>query len=295
MKVSIAARLVASFLVIAGFVAIPPVHAESDVCKKEKIDVLVAHMDVIDARRRGVEPPDPTPAYQAANACLKAHGFPEDPTFSAGDDGVDSAEQMLLTRYTRAIQRAVRANWQSPEKMPGQACQVRITQLPGGEVVSVTAEKSCPYDAIGKRSVEKAVLRSQPLPYKGFESVFQRTMALVIDPRPDKRFVTRRSEEYHEYIQVVQERVLKKGNEMYPTEARKNHWHGNVMVTACVRPDGSLSSSRLVMASGIESLDRSILEAFKAASPFPAVPASKDGFDELCITTAFSYAASDKT
>jgi TonB family protein len=295
MKVPIAARLAASLLIITGCIAIRPAHAESDVCKNERIHALAAYIDVLDARSRGVEPPNPTPARQAANACLKAHGFPEDPPFPTGGDGVDSAQQMLLTRYTRAIQRAVRANWQSPGKMPDQACQVRITQLPGGAVVSVAAEKSCPYDAIGRRSVENAVLRSQPLPYKGFESVFQRTMTLRIDPRPDKRFVTPGSKEYREYIQVVQESVLKKGNEMYPAEARKNHWHGNVMVTACVRPNGSLSSSTLVMASGIASLDRSILEAFKAASPFPAVPASNVSFDELCITTSFSYAASDKT
>jgi colicin import membrane protein len=37
---------------------------------------------------------------------------------------------------------------------------------------------SCPYDALGKRSVEAAVLKAQPLPYAGFESVFSRELKL---------------------------------------------------------------------------------------------------------------------
>jgi hypothetical protein len=33
-----------------------------------------------------------------------------------------------------------------------------------------------PYDEAGKRSIEAAVLNAQPLPYRGFESVFARTL-----------------------------------------------------------------------------------------------------------------------
>ena len=53
-----------------------------------------------------------------------------------------------------------------------------ITQLPGGKVIKVDIAPSCPYDALGERSVEAAVLKAQPLPYAGFESVFRRELKL---------------------------------------------------------------------------------------------------------------------
>ncbi|TWR29546.1 protein TolA, partial [Xanthomonas vasicola] len=37
----------------------------------------------------------------------------------------------------------------------------------------------CPYDEAGQRSIEAAVLSAQPLPYRGFESVFQRNLTFV--------------------------------------------------------------------------------------------------------------------
>ncbi|HRO28373.1 MAG TPA: protein TolA, partial [Luteimonas sp.] len=60
----------------------------------------------------------------------------------------------------------------------GQRCRIVIRQIPGGEVVSAEVDPSCPYDAQGRRSVEAAVLKAQPLPYVGFESVFQRNLTL---------------------------------------------------------------------------------------------------------------------
>ena len=66
-----------------------------------------------------------------------------------------------------------------PETVPlGQRCRVRITQIPGGEVIDASVDPSCPYDERGRRSIEAAVLKAQPLPYAGFESVFRRTLIL---------------------------------------------------------------------------------------------------------------------
>ena len=53
-------------------------------------------------------------------------------------------------------------------------CTVRIVQIVGGEVLSATVLPSCRADEATKRSMEAAVLRAQPLPYRGFEKVFQR-------------------------------------------------------------------------------------------------------------------------
>ena len=55
--------------------------------------------------------------------------------------------------------------------------------LEGGEVVEVSFTSGCPYDEAGRRSVEAAILRAQPLPYRGYESVFQRTLNFNFEAR----------------------------------------------------------------------------------------------------------------
>ncbi|WP_202844431.1 cell envelope integrity protein TolA [Luteimonas saliphila] len=93
-----------------------------------------------------------------------------------GNQGVDTG---LSARYAAALQEAILRNWTRPETVPiGQRCRIVIRQIPGGEVVSAEVDPSCPYDELGRRSVEAAVLKAQPLPYVGFESVFQRTLLL---------------------------------------------------------------------------------------------------------------------
>lgn len=93
-----------------------------------------------------------------------------------GNEGVDDD---LSAQYALALQQAIRNNWTRPETVPlGQRCRLTIRQLPGGEVVDVEVSPACPYDDLGKRSVEAAVLKAQPLPYAGFESVFRRTLVL---------------------------------------------------------------------------------------------------------------------
>lgn len=83
----------------------------------------------------------------------------------------------LSAKYAAAIQQAVLSQWQRPDSVPlGQRCRLTIRQLPGGEVTEVEFSSGCPFDSGGRRSVEAAVLRAQPLPYRGFESVFQRTL-----------------------------------------------------------------------------------------------------------------------
>ncbi|WP_305805711.1 cell envelope integrity protein TolA [Stenotrophomonas sp. YIM B06876] len=91
--------------------------------------------------------------------------------------GQGGASTDLSAKYAAAIQQAVLNQWVRPDSVPrGQRCRLTIRQLPGGEVVDVEFSSSCPYDDAGRRSVEAAVLRAQPLPYRGFESVFQRTL-----------------------------------------------------------------------------------------------------------------------
>lgn len=93
-----------------------------------------------------------------------------------GNRGVDEG---LAARYAAALQEAILRNWTRPDNVPlGQRCRIIIRQIPGGQVISAEVEPSCPYDELGRRSVEAAVLKAQPLPYAGFESVFSRQLNL---------------------------------------------------------------------------------------------------------------------
>lgn len=96
-----------------------------------------------------------------------------------------SARNELTYLYAEAIQKAVMRNWLQPDGIPEAKCAVHVIQLPGGMVESAVVDSSCPYNDIGRRSVVGAVLRTQPLPYKGFESVFRRNVTLNFVPWSD--------------------------------------------------------------------------------------------------------------
>ena len=98
---------------------------------------------------------------------------------SAGTGGQGGNSQELTAKYAAAIQQAVLGQWIRPDTVPlGQRCRVSIRQIPGGEVIDVEVQPGCPFDEAGRRSLEAAVLRAKPLPYRGFESVFQRNLTL---------------------------------------------------------------------------------------------------------------------
>lgn len=77
--------------------------------------------------------------------------------------------------YIAALQNAITQNWLRPDNIPvGVVCPVEIVQIPGGQVLSAKVLPSCPFNDVARASVEHAVLRSSPLPYKGFEKQFKR-------------------------------------------------------------------------------------------------------------------------
>jgi len=111
---------------------------------------------------------------KAAQEASRTDSQPESPPPGSGGD---SAE--LSARYAAALQEAILRQWTRPETVPlGQRCRIVIRQIPGGEVIGAEVDPSCPYDERGRRSVEAAVLKAQPLPYAGFEAVFNRTLVL---------------------------------------------------------------------------------------------------------------------
>jgi colicin import membrane protein len=88
--------------------------------------------------------------------------------------GAEGKDDSLLAQYSAALLNAAFQNWIRPDTTESVVCDVNIKQIPGGEVLSANVVEPCRTDALTKQSIEAAILRAQPLPYKGFESVFRR-------------------------------------------------------------------------------------------------------------------------
>ena len=84
--------------------------------------------------------------------------------------------------YIAQIKDKIERNWLRP---PGTAlgleCIVRVSQIPGGEVVQAEIQTSSG-DVAFDRSVEEAVLRSSPLPVPEDPSLFDRHIVIIFEP-----------------------------------------------------------------------------------------------------------------
>ena len=84
-----------------------------------------------------------------------------------------------MAAYQFAIAQKIRRNWAVPASAgPETTCSVRVTQLPGGEVVGVSNLNCNTDDAAVRRSVEAAIRRSSPLPEPGNPDLFDRNLTL---------------------------------------------------------------------------------------------------------------------
>ena len=91
--------------------------------------------------------------------------------------GAGGQDNDLTARYAAAIQAAVTNNWNRPDNAPtGLRCSINIAQIPGGDVISVTIGSPCNADPVTRTSIEQAVMKAAPLPYQGYEKVFQRNI-----------------------------------------------------------------------------------------------------------------------
>jgi colicin import membrane protein len=91
--------------------------------------------------------------------------------------GAGGKDDDLSARYAAAIQSAVTNNWNRPDSASaGLRCTIVIVQIPGGELMSVTVTNPCNADQVTRNSIEQAVRKAAPLPYQGYEKVFQRSI-----------------------------------------------------------------------------------------------------------------------
>lgn len=91
-----------------------------------------------------------------------------------------AARASLRDQYIAAIASLVQRNWRRPPTaQPGIRCSVRVFQIPGGEVISAEVAGQCNADSATQTSIVNAVMRSDPLPYRGYEDVFAREITFV--------------------------------------------------------------------------------------------------------------------
>ena len=88
----------------------------------------------------------------------------------------------LRAQYVAMIQARIQRNWIRPASArPGLKCQVRVAQIPGGEVVGATLG-TCNGDEAVRQSIVSAVLRSSPLPMPPDPSLFERNLVIEFVP-----------------------------------------------------------------------------------------------------------------
>ncbi len=105
-----------------------------------------------------------------------AQPVPEAEQAKTGTNGQDDS---LQAQYYAAIQNAVTNNWLRPDNtLAGVRCMLRIVQIPGGDVIGVEIGNPCNADPLTRNSIEQAVKRAAPLPFKGYEKEFRREINL---------------------------------------------------------------------------------------------------------------------
>ncbi len=142
--------------------------------RRQQLEALRAEREAAERRTRLEEQRLRQLADREAPPTPQPRPTPAPAQASGGNNGTDTD---LKARYALAMLQTAQQNWNrvlAPERT---RCQVRFTQIPGGEVIDV-AFLSCPFDAQGRESVERALRRS-PMPYEEFKPVFERQVTLT--------------------------------------------------------------------------------------------------------------------
>lgn len=100
------------------------------------------------------------------------------------NDSVTDERNKLMALYQLAVISSVERQWNKPPSAnKNLICHVKVRQLPGGGVMDATIISPCNANSIVKNSIIAAIKKADPLPYKGFESVFDRTATFIFHPR----------------------------------------------------------------------------------------------------------------
>lgn len=86
----------------------------------------------------------------------------------------------LLAQWRNAVRQAIEQQWNLPTGTPAKLqCGLRITAVKGGTVVFRTVTQPCQLPAELQQTLLDAVDAADPLPYLGFETVFQTQIQII--------------------------------------------------------------------------------------------------------------------
>lgn len=94
----------------------------------------------------------------------------------------DAVSAGLQQQWMEVIRQHVQRQWNVPASVrDGLECEIKIVQIPNGEVVDVKVGR-CNGDSVVVRSIETAVYKASPLPPPPDASLFERNITLVFKP-----------------------------------------------------------------------------------------------------------------
>ncbi len=90
----------------------------------------------------------------------------------------------LLNLYQQAVVSSVERQWHKPaSSTKNLICHVRVKQLIGGTVMDASIASPCNANKIVQKSIIDAIKKASPLPYVGFEEVFDRSAIFIFQPK----------------------------------------------------------------------------------------------------------------
>jgi colicin import membrane protein len=116
---------------------------------------------------------------------IKQEQQDDQPIIVTNQDGPSEYDklQQLMALYQSSVISSVTRQWNKPATAnKNLVCHVRVRQIPGGGVVDAQISTPCNANSIVQKSIIDAILKADPLPYKGFEKVFSRQAVFIFKP-----------------------------------------------------------------------------------------------------------------
>ncbi|MBS0569434.1 MAG: energy transducer TonB [Proteobacteria bacterium] len=112
--------------------------------------------------------------------------------------------------------------------------------------------------------------------------------------RPHKKYISANTKEYAyaAYMAAWVARMERIGNLNYPDEARRDHVHGQLVLTVALARNGKIKSIDVIHSSGHKILDDAAMRIVRLAAPFPPIP-KDENIDELYITRTWQFLPGD--
>lgn len=136
-----------------------------------------------EAERKVREKAEQLASQKAADAKLRSQREAELRAQVAAEERLVAAQSSgAMAQYLAQIRGRIERAWIRPASAkPGLSCDVRVTQVPGGEVVSVQV-MSCNGDEAVRQSIEAAAYRASPLPQPSDAALFDRNLVVTFKP-----------------------------------------------------------------------------------------------------------------